>query len=65
MSRTLVVFYKDRKGNVPALEWMDALPAKVQDKCVVRSSGSANLGMHSGTGRPAQNGSTNVGEGMN
>jgi len=44
MSRTLVVFYKDRKGNVPALEWMDALPAKVQDKCVVKIERLRELG---------------------
>jgi phage-related protein len=34
--RTLVVFYKDREGNVPVLDWLDALPAKIQDKCVVK-----------------------------
>ncbi|MBI5316160.1 MAG: type II toxin-antitoxin system RelE/ParE family toxin [Nitrospirae bacterium] len=44
MRRTLVVFYKDRKGNVPALEWMDALPAKVQDKCVVKIERLRELG---------------------
>lgn len=36
MPRTLVVFYKDREGNVPVLDWLDALPAKIQDKCVVK-----------------------------
>ena len=36
MPRTLVVFYKDHEGNVPVLEWLDGLPAKVQDKCVVK-----------------------------
>jgi hypothetical protein len=30
--KTLVVFYKDRQGYVPVLEWLDALPAKIQDK---------------------------------
>jgi phage-related protein len=44
MPRTLVVFYKDRKGNVPTLEWMDALPAKVQDKCVVKIERLRELG---------------------
>jgi len=34
--RTLVLFYKDREGNVPVLEWLDALPARIQDKCVVK-----------------------------
>ena len=36
MPRTLVVFYKDREGNVPVLEWLDSLPVKIQDKCVVK-----------------------------
>ena len=36
MPRTLVLFYKDREGNVPVLEWLDALPARIQDKCVVK-----------------------------
>lgn len=44
MPRTRVVFYKDREGNVPVLEWMDALPAKVQDKCVVKIERLRNLG---------------------
>ncbi len=44
MSRTRVVFYKDREGNVPVLEWMDALPAKVQDKCVVKIERLRELG---------------------
>jgi phage-related protein len=44
MSRTLVVFYKDRKGNVPVLEWMDTLPTKVQDKCVVKIERLRELG---------------------
>ena len=44
MSRTLVVFYKDRKGNVPVLEWLDALPVKIQDKCVVKIERLRELG---------------------
>lgn len=36
MPRTLVVFYQDRNGNVPVLKWLDALPTKIQDKCVVK-----------------------------
>ena len=36
MPRTLAVFYKNRKGNVPVLEWLDLLPVKIQDKCVVK-----------------------------
>jgi phage-related protein len=42
--RTLVVFYKDREGNVPVLEWLDVLPAKIQDKCVVKIERLRELG---------------------
>jgi phage-related protein len=31
-----VVFYRDTKGHVPVLEWLDTLPKKALDKCVVR-----------------------------
>lgn len=33
MPETRVVFYQDEEGNAPALEWLDGLSAKVQDKC--------------------------------
>ena len=36
MPRTRVVFYRDSEGRVPVLEWLDTLPANVQDKCVVK-----------------------------
>jgi len=42
--RTLVVFHKDREGNVPVLEWLDGLPAKIQDKCVVKIERLRELG---------------------
>jgi phage-related protein len=42
--RTLVVFYQDRDGNVPVLEWLDALPTKIQDKCVVKIERLRELG---------------------
>jgi len=42
--RTLVVFYKDREGNVSVLEWLDALPVKIQDKCVVKIERLRELG---------------------
>jgi phage-related protein len=42
--RTLVVFYKDHEGNVPVLEWLDALPEKIQDKCVVKIERLRELG---------------------
>lgn len=44
MPRTLVVFYKDREGNVPVLEWLDGLSAKIQDKCVVKIERLRELG---------------------
>lgn len=44
MPRTRVVFYKDREGNVPVLEWVDALPVKIQDKCVVKIERLRELG---------------------
>jgi len=31
-----VVFYRDDDGACPFLEWLDSLPRKAQDKCVVR-----------------------------
>jgi hypothetical protein len=42
--RTLVVFYKDRECNEPVLEWLDVLPAKIQDKCVVKIERLRELG---------------------
>jgi phage-related protein len=42
--RTRVVFYKDREGNVPVLEWLDGLPARIQDKCVVKIERLRELG---------------------
>ena len=44
MPRTHVVFYKDREGNVPVLEWLDGLPARIQDKCVVKIERLRELG---------------------
>jgi len=44
VARTLVVFYKDGEGNVPVLEWLDALQAKIQDKCVVKIERLRELG---------------------
>lgn len=36
LPRTRVVFYKERDGSVPVLEWLDTLSARIQDKCVVK-----------------------------
>ena len=44
MPKTLVVFYKDREGHVPVPEWLDTLPAKIQDKCVVELERLRELG---------------------
>jgi len=32
------------EGNVPVLEWLETLPAKVQDKCVVKIERLRQLG---------------------
>lgn len=44
MPRTRVVFYREREGSVPVLEWLDVLPAKIQDKCVVKIERLRELG---------------------
>ncbi|MEY4528700.1 MAG: hypothetical protein RL768_2419 [Nitrospirota bacterium] len=44
MPRTRVVFYREREGNVPVLEWLDTLPANIQDKCVVKIERLRELG---------------------
>jgi len=44
LPRTRVVFYRDRTGTVPVLEWLDTLPARIQDKCVVKIERLRELG---------------------
>jgi len=39
-----VVFYRDNDGTCPLLEWLDSLPRKAQDKCVVRIERLKELG---------------------
>ena len=34
MPRTKVVFYKEKNGSVPVLQWLDDLPPKAQLKCI-------------------------------
>jgi len=34
----------DEEGNVPVLEWLDTLPLKIQDKCVVKIERLRELG---------------------
>lgn len=44
MPRTTVVFYQEKDGSVPVLEWLDSLSAKAQDKCLVRIERLRDLG---------------------
>jgi len=44
MPETTVVFFIDEEGLCPLLAWLDRLPAKVQDKCIVRIERLAELG---------------------
>jgi phage-related protein len=44
MPATRVVFFVDEEGACPLLAWLDQLPAKVQDKCIVRIERLAELG---------------------
>lgn len=44
MPVTRVVFFVDDRGVCPLLEWLDHLPPKVQDKCIVRIERLAELG---------------------
>lgn len=36
MSKTRVIFFKEKDKTVPVLEWMDSLPVSVQDKLADR-----------------------------
>jgi phage-related protein len=36
MPVTAVVFFTEEDGSCPLLVWLDRLPAKVQDKCIIR-----------------------------
>ena len=44
MPRTRVVFYREKDGTVPVLEWMDSLPVNVQDKLADRITRLRELG---------------------
>ncbi|MBZ0169902.1 hypothetical protein MELA_00402 [Candidatus Methylomirabilis lanthanidiphila] len=44
MPKVKVVFYQEETGEVPVLDWLDRLPAKVQDKCRVRIERLRDLG---------------------
>jgi len=44
MPVTTVVLFVDEEGGCPLLDWLDRLPSKVQDKCIVRIERLAELG---------------------
>jgi phage-related protein len=44
MPRTTVVFFIDEERVCPLLVWLDQLPTKVQDKCIVRIERLTELG---------------------
>jgi phage-related protein len=39
-----VVFYRESDGTAPVLDWLDALPAKAQDKCRIKIERLCELG---------------------
>ena len=44
MPKIQVVFYQETQGSVPVLEWLDTLPPKTQDKCLVKIERLQDLG---------------------
>src|SRR4030065_1571214 len=44
MPKVSVVFYQEDAKSIPVLDWLDRLPAKVQDKCRVRIERLRDLG---------------------
>lgn len=44
MPSIAVIFFVEEGGSCPLLVWLDQLPAKVQDKCIVRIERLAELG---------------------
>ena len=44
MPRTEVVLYAEDDGTCPLFEWMDDLPQKAQDKCIVRIERLGEMG---------------------
>jgi phage-related protein len=44
LAQTEVYFYRDECGSPPLVQWLDALPRKVQLKCLVRIGRLAELG---------------------
>ena len=44
MPRTTVLIFAETDGKAPLMEWLDALPPKVQDKCIVKIERLAEMG---------------------
>ena len=44
MPPTLVIFFAEDDGTAPVLVWLDALPTKVRDKCIVKIERLAECG---------------------
>jgi phage-related protein len=44
MPATTVVFFREEDGSCPLLVWLDRLPPRVQDKCIVRIERLAEMG---------------------
>jgi len=44
MPKTNVVFFAEENGDCPLIIWMDGLPRKARDKCIVRVERLAEMG---------------------
>ena len=44
MPKVRVVFYQEVNGSAPVLDWLDGLPAKAQDKCLVKIERLRDMG---------------------
>jgi phage-related protein len=44
MPATHVIFYREDDDSVPILDWLDAIPAKAQAKCLARLKRLEDLG---------------------
>ncbi len=44
MPKTEVVFFAEEDGRCPIVEWMDTIPPKAQDKCIVKVERLAEMG---------------------
>ncbi|NOY87234.1 MAG: type II toxin-antitoxin system RelE/ParE family toxin [Deltaproteobacteria bacterium] len=44
MPETKVILFVEADGTCPLLHWLDSLPPKIQDKCIVRIERLAEMG---------------------